>query len=95
MTTHVLGVRHHGPGSARAVVSELDRIRPDIVVIEGPADANALTTDVDHTDMVPPVAIMAYAVDDPAVSAFWPFGGFSGVAGAAVGRAPPRAGAVL
>ncbi|BBX34137.1 hypothetical protein MMAG44476_12871 [Mycolicibacterium mageritense DSM 44476 = CIP 104973] len=77
MTTHVLGVRHHGPGSARAVVSELDRIRPDIVVIEGPADANALTTDVDHTDMVPPVAIMAYAVDDPAVSAFWPFGGFS------------------
>lgn len=77
MTSHVLGVRHHGPGSARAVVSELDRIRPDIVVIEGPADANALTTDVDHTDMVPPVAIMAYAVDDPAVSAFWPFGGFS------------------
>ncbi|CDO21342.1 hypothetical protein BN978_01803 [Mycolicibacterium mageritense DSM 44476 = CIP 104973] len=77
VTTHVLGVRHHGPGSARAVVSELDRIRPDIVVIEGPADANALTTDVDHTDMVPPVAIMAYAVDDPAVSAFWPFGGFS------------------
>ncbi|WP_454792406.1 DUF5682 family protein [Mycolicibacterium lutetiense] len=77
MTTHVLGIRHHGPGSARAVLSELDRIRPDIVVIEGPADADQLTADVDHTDMVPPVAIMAYAVDDPAVSAFWPFGAFS------------------
>lgn len=77
MTTHVLGIRHHGPGSARAVVSELDRIQPDIVVIEGPADADRLATDVDDTDMVPPVAIMAYAVDDPAVSAFWPFGGFS------------------
>lgn len=77
MTTHVLGIRHHGPGSARAVLSELDRIQPDIVVIEGPADADRLTTDVDHTDMVPPVAIMAYAVDDPAVSAFWPFGAFS------------------
>lgn len=77
MTTHVLGIRHHGPGSARAVLSELDRIRPDIVVIEGPADADRLTTDVDHTDMVPPVAIMAYAVDDPAVSVFWPFGAFS------------------
>nr|MDT0526320.1 DUF5682 family protein [Streptomyces sp. DSM 41633] len=36
-----------------------------------------IATDVDDTDMVPPVAIMAYAVDDPAVSAFWPFGGFS------------------
>ncbi|WP_234796808.1 DUF5682 family protein, partial [Mycolicibacterium porcinum] len=77
MTTHVLGIRHHGPGSARAVLSELDRIQPDVVVIEGPADASALTSDVDHTDMVPPVAIMAYAVDDPAVSAFWPFGAFS------------------
>lgn len=77
MTTHVLGIRHHGPGSARAVLSELDRIQPDIVVIEGPADADRLTTDVDHADMVPPVAIMAYAVDDPAVSAFWPFGAFS------------------
>ncbi|ORA33317.1 hypothetical protein BST13_19935 [Mycobacterium aquaticum] len=77
VTTHVLGIRHHGPGSARAVVSELDRIQPDIVVIEGPADADRLATDVDHIDMVPPVAIMAYAVDDPAVSAFWPFGGFS------------------
>ncbi len=77
MTTHVLGIRHHGPGSARAVLSELDRIQPDIVVIEGPADVDRLTTDVDHADMVPPVAIMAYAVDDPAVSAFWPFGAFS------------------
>ncbi|OBB22703.1 hypothetical protein A5792_06195 [Mycolicibacterium peregrinum] len=77
VTTHVLGIRHHGPGSARAVLSELDRIQPDIVVIEGPADADRLTTDVDDADMVPPVAIMAYAVDDPAVSAFWPFGAFS------------------
>ncbi|MHC9297032.1 DUF5682 family protein [Mycobacterium sp. LTG2003] len=75
--THVLGIRHHGPGSARAVLSELDRIRPDCVVIEGPSDADRLTTDVDDIDMVPPVAIMAYAVDDPAVSAFWPFGEFS------------------
>ena len=77
MTTHVLGIRHHGPGSARAVVAELDRIQPDIVLIEGPADANPLTTDVAHPDLDPPVAIMAYAVDDPATSVFWPFGGFS------------------
>lgn len=74
---HVLGIRHHGPGSARAVMSELDRIRPQVVVIEGPADADRLTTDVADADMVPPVAIMAYAVDDPAVSVFWPFGEFS------------------
>lgn len=75
--THVLGIRHHGPGSARAVLSELDRIQPDVVLIEGPADADRLTGDVADADMVPPVAIMAYAVDDPAISAFWPFGEFS------------------
>lgn len=25
---HVLGVRHHGPGSARAVAEALDELRP-------------------------------------------------------------------
>ena len=38
----VLGVRHHGPGSARAVVRALDAYRPDCVLIEGPADADPL-----------------------------------------------------
>src|SRR5437763_725335 len=30
----VLGVRHHGPGSARSVIAELDRVRPADDVIE-------------------------------------------------------------
>src|SRR5690606_41719112 len=38
---HVLGVRHHGPGSARAVRAELERLRPDAVLIEGPPEADA------------------------------------------------------
>ena len=45
---HVLGVRHHGPGSARAVVAALEEIRPAAVLVEGPADADALPVDVDH-----------------------------------------------
>ena len=36
MTTTVLGIRHHGPGSARSVAAELERLDPDIVLIEGP-----------------------------------------------------------
>jgi hypothetical protein len=32
----ILGIRHHGPGSARSVVAELDRLQPAMVLIEGP-----------------------------------------------------------
>lgn len=75
--TYVLGIRHHGPGSARAVIAELERIRPDAVLIEGPADASSLIpAAIDH-GMEPPVALLGYAADNPASAAFWPFAEFS------------------
>ncbi|NDK90743.1 hypothetical protein GYA93_14300 [Gordonia desulfuricans] len=77
MTPRVLGIRHHGPGSARAVMAELDRLRPDAVLIEGPADADALIATVADPDLRPPVALLAYAADDPGTAAFWPFAEFS------------------
>ena len=36
---HLLGIRHHGPGSARSVRRALDELRPDVVLVEAPADA--------------------------------------------------------
>ena len=38
----VLGIRHHGPGSARSLLRALDDFGPDMVLIEGPADADPL-----------------------------------------------------
>ena len=38
MTLHLLGIRHHGPGSARSVLATLGDIRPDVVLVELPAD---------------------------------------------------------
>jgi hypothetical protein len=73
----VLGVRHHGPGSARSVIAELDRIRPAVVLIEGPADADPLLGLAAAPDMAPPVALLGYAPDEPRVSAFWPYAVFS------------------
>src|SRR3984885_15391831 len=73
----VLGIRHHGPGSARSVVAELDRLRPSAVLIEGPADADPLLALASDPGMVPPVALLAYAPDEPRVSAFWPLAVFS------------------
>ncbi|MFF8907021.1 DUF5682 family protein [Streptomyces olivaceoviridis] len=73
----LLGVRHHGPGSARAVRTALDAARPAAVLIEGPPEADALIPLAADPGLRPPVALLAHAVDEPGRSAFWPFAGFS------------------
>ncbi|MFI7633696.1 DUF5682 family protein [Nonomuraea sp. NPDC049400] len=71
----VLGVRHHGPGSARAVRRELERLRPDAILIEGPPEADALVSLA--PELEPPVALLAHVPGAPARAAFWPFAAFS------------------
>ncbi|MFJ9178882.1 DUF5682 family protein [Streptomyces sp. NPDC102360] len=73
----LLGVRHHGPGSARAVRSALDTVEPRIVLIEGPPEADGLVPLAAEAGMRPPVALLAHVVDEPGRSAFWPFAEFS------------------
>ncbi|MGW0602985.1 DUF5682 family protein [Streptomyces sp. NPDC002640] len=73
----LLGVRHHGPGSARAVRAALEATRPRAVLIEGPPEADALVPLVGDEEMRPPVALLAHAVDEPGRSAFWPLAEFS------------------
>ncbi|MZD03697.1 hypothetical protein GTW43_01165, partial [Streptomyces sp. SID5785] len=73
----LLGVRHHGPGSARAVGHALDAAAPGIVLIEGPPEADALVPLAADPAMRPPVALLAHVVDEPGRSAFWPFAEFS------------------
>jgi hypothetical protein len=77
MPERFYGVRHHGPGSARAVVQELDRQRPDVLLVEGPPEADDLVRWVGHSGLEPPVALLGYATDDPRRAAFWPFAVFS------------------
>ena len=73
----VLGVRHHGPGSARAVGVALDELRPDAVVVEGPPELDAVAPLVASAGMRPPVAALVYALDRPRVAAFYPMAVFS------------------
>ncbi|MEI8408150.1 MULTISPECIES: DUF5682 family protein [unclassified Kribbella] len=77
MTVHLLGIRHHGPGSARAVATALAELEPDVVLIEGPPEADKVVELAASEEMVPPVALLAYAVDDSTRAAFWPFAVFS------------------
>nr|WP_065960910.1 DUF5682 family protein [Streptomyces sparsogenes] len=73
----LLGVRHHGPGSARAVRAALDACGPDAVLIEGPPEGDALVGFAAEEGMRPPVALLAHAVGDPGQAAFWPLAEFS------------------
>ncbi|MEU1020172.1 DUF5682 family protein [Streptomyces sp. NPDC005898] len=75
--TLLLGVRHHGPGSARAVRAALDEARPEAVLIEGPPEADPLVGLAADEGMRPPVALLAHVVDEPGRSAFWPLAEFS------------------
>ncbi|GGW43506.1 DUF5682 family protein [Streptomyces xantholiticus] len=73
----LLGVRHHGPGSARAVRAALEAAAPAVVLIEGPPEGDALLPLAADEQMRPPVALLAHATDDPGRAAFWPLAEFS------------------
>ncbi|MEU7744058.1 DUF5682 family protein [Nonomuraea sp. NPDC049158] len=75
MSVSILGVRHHGPGSARAVRAELERLRPDLILIEGPPEADALVALA--PELEPPVALLAHVPGQASSAAFWPFAEFS------------------
>ncbi|WP_207420354.1 DUF5682 family protein [Desertivirga brevis] len=77
MAIHLLGIRHHGPGSARHVLEALKQIKPDIILIEGPPEGEHMLPWVLHEEMKPPVALLAYVPDDPQRAVFYPFAEFS------------------
>lgn len=77
---HILGIRHHGPGSARSVCNALAQIKPDCILIEGPPDANALIEQLHHADFRPPVALLLNTPAQKEVrsqAVFYPFAEFS------------------
>ncbi|WP_199417028.1 DUF5682 family protein [Chitinophaga silvatica] len=77
MSVHILGIRHHGPGSAKNVKAFLEELQPDIVLIEGPPEADSLLEWVANEQLQPPVAILAYQPDQPQRACFYPFATFS------------------
>ncbi|HYH29843.1 MAG TPA: DUF5682 family protein [Pseudonocardia sp.] len=75
--TRLFGVRHHGPGSARALAAELAAFAPDVVLVEGPPEADKVVDLAADEALEPPVALLAWTVDDVSRAAFWPFAVFS------------------
>src|SRR5580765_8781647 len=77
MAIHLLGIRHHGPGSARSVLAALDELRPSIVLVESPAETGAMFRWIGEDGLEPPVAMLGYVVDDTRRAVFAPLASFS------------------
>lgn len=73
----VFGIRHHGPGSARSLCQALESLRPDIVLVEGPPEADELIPLAANHEMIPPVALLLYLPDKPQRAVYYPFAEFS------------------
>jgi hypothetical protein len=75
--TELYGIRHHGPGSARSLRAALGEQKPDVVLIEGPPEADGLVALAADPEMRPPVALLGYVPGEAGKAAFWPFAVFS------------------
>ena len=74
---HILGIRHHGPGSAALLRKALDVLNPACVLVEGPPEGDELIQYVADPGLKPPVAILLHAVDEADLASFMPFADFS------------------
>src|SRR5260370_1880972 len=74
---HIFGVRHHGPGCARSLRAALEKLEPDIMLVEGPPDAQEVLPLLASKEMQPPVALLIYTPDKPQHAVYYPFASFS------------------
>lgn len=76
-SVHVFGIRHHGPGSARSLLTALEDLQPVRIFLEGPADAQAALPFACSPEMLPPVSLLIYPQDDPRRAVSYPLAEFS------------------
>ena len=73
----ILGIRHHGPGSAALLCKALDVLDPACVLVEGPPEGDGLIRYIADPDLKPPVAMLLHASDEASLASFMPFAEFS------------------
>ncbi|MDR2565420.1 MAG: DUF5682 family protein [Bifidobacteriaceae bacterium] len=76
---HFVPIRHHSPACAAAARALIETVKPDAVLIEGPAQFNALLPLLTSPATEPPVAILTLAVraGDQRSGLFYPLADFS------------------
>lgn len=71
------GVRHLSPACGFYVEQFLEKIKPDVVLIEGPSDLNGLISSLCSVQADMPAAILAYTVKAPINTVMYPLAEFS------------------
>lgn len=74
---HLYPVRHHSPRSTAMLRAFLDQVRPRVVLVEGPHDADPLIDVLVDAKTEPPIAILGYATEGEPRSSLWPFAAYS------------------
>ncbi len=74
---HVLGIRHHGPGSAKSLQKAIRAIEPDCILVEMPADAATALQFMKGNQLTPPVALLLYDPKELQDASYYPFARFS------------------
>jgi hypothetical protein len=74
---HYVPIRHHSPRSSAVLRAVLARVSPELVLVEGPSDADALIDVIVDAATEPPIALLGYRIDKGAGSAMWPFARYS------------------
>lgn len=77
MELHILGIRHHGVGSAKHVRARLDELQPDLILVEGPPEMDVILPFVFDPAFQLPVAALCYDEEAPQFASFYPFSVFS------------------
>ncbi|MEI6411153.1 MAG: DUF5682 family protein [Bacteroidota bacterium] len=77
MAITILGIRHHGVGSAKNVLEMLRKLQPDLLLVEGPPELDAVTKWIGSPDLKPPASVLCYDEALPARAVFYPFSEFS------------------
>jgi hypothetical protein len=74
---NVFGVRHLSPAGAWHLRKYLDQTKPDLVLIEGLADANELIPQITRKGTRPPIAMLAYTDSLPVRTLIYPLARYS------------------
>jgi hypothetical protein len=78
MSLHLFGIRHHGSGCAKSLKQALTSLQPDLILIEGPPEADGILSLAHEPQMKPPVAILIYApTANKRAEVYYPFAVFS------------------
>ncbi len=74
---HFFGVRHLSPSAAYHLLDFLEKHKPKCILIEGPADATPLMSQIAQKWVKPPIAMLGYTTELPIETVLYPFASYS------------------